>query len=710
MNEQQHSKSPLSITHQNLFWSVVISIAESFQLLVWYIFAKALFLCFFQSKAFFVSAFAWDPFCQTSYFRFFVLSVIGLQVLWVRLTGRDYSQNSLKRLAGVESFLAALLALSMTQIFLGNEGIFNKILFISSLAATVPVKIFWNSIYLHWDGAFIRLKQLFIARPALIALDGIVIFLLVSVLYMPDFEGVKAIIYSIDKLYHFDSFVMSPAWAYLNGFVINMDTQSIYGCGIPVVLGRLAQWIGGFSYENVIKVMTAMVILYGIGFYALLRLLSRDIILSLLGISLFISWQIFNVDPYILVWPNRTPVRFFFDVALLLFLFFYSRRRRNIYLALAAVTTGVSSFYAHDNGIYQIIVFYSYVLYLFLSPNQRFAEGSPKKLSIGLLLLFLLPPATFLLICGQSSGWQVLRADYWGNIISMLREFCVNGALPFYDNLAQFRFGKFFMGCLIVSMYLITLVYLGTLDFLKKTARENVFLIALSVYGLCLFQYYVWRSSDVNYLIGCGPFILLLVFWLGELKEKLKPSARVLFSVMILAASIAVIGSNENFRRCPNLLSGGRISLENNKMLMTKTLDISEDAALIKRLTRADGRVCLISSFDTAILIEAERKPFFYHAPLLRSTFFFDRNEAYGSANFFRNGDRDTGAISMSLDRLRQFQPSYVFVDKRILAKIGNVPLFYKPGYFLTEVTDYLMENYHPAPEQGKYLFVLKRR
>ena len=41
--------------------------------------------------------------------------------------------------------------------------------------------------------------------------------------------------------------------------------------------------------------------------------------------------------------------------------------------------------------------------------------------------------------------------------------------------------------------------------------------------------------------------------------------------------------------------------------------DFQQDAALIDRLTKPDERVALISSFETKILIQAKRAPFFYH-------------------------------------------------------------------------------------------------
>lgn len=714
MNEQQNPKSLISASHQDFFWISLISISQSFQLLIWFILGKEVIFPALWGKVPLLLQLNWDPFAQISYFRFFVLVVIGLQILWFKLIYRRLTatlfKNSLRRLACAELVSTIFVVLTGVQILMGDGSFYNQFIFVSFLATTVLIKIFWGPILAHWEDCSRRLKNLPAARLITIAADGGILLFLIAAVYMPDVRGVKAAVFSIDKFYHFDSVVMSPALAYLKGLIVNIDAQSIYGVGIPVILGRLAQGLGGFSYENIIAVMMAMVIAYAIGFYVLLRLWTRDTILSLSGLLLFISWQLFNVDSLILTWPNRTPVRYFFDVILLLFLFLHSRYRRICYLTLASITTGIALFYTYDSGVYQFILLCSYIAYLVISPNQNLFDGSKRRKYIGAAVAFALPPVIFLFLAWQVSGLYVFGLDYWKNILFMIREFCANGALPFYDNLTHFRFGKFFLGCVILSTYLITLVYVAALDFFRKTAKENAFVIALSIYGLSLFQYYVWRGSDVNYFVVCGPFILILIFWLRELREKLQPSAKSFFSVAVLIGSVAILGANENFSKCPNLLSGGHVHLEGNKIFMEKALSIDEDASLIKRLTRGEERVCLISSFATAILIEADRKPLFYSAPLLRSTFFFDRQEAYGSANFFHKGDEDQRAIQVEMNRLIEYRPEYVFIEKRIVLKIGNVAAFYKPGYFLTQVTEYLLKNYTPAFEQGVNLFVLKRR
>ena len=48
---------------------------------------------------------------------------------------------------------------------------------------------------------------------------------------------------------------MGPGWAYVSGQVLDVNIISQYGIGFVVVIGRIAQFLGGFSYEHVMAIM-----------------------------------------------------------------------------------------------------------------------------------------------------------------------------------------------------------------------------------------------------------------------------------------------------------------------------------------------------------------------------------------------------------------------------------------------------------------------
>ena len=68
-----------------------------------------------------------------------------------------------------------------------------------------------------------------------------------------------------EQFHHFDFFIMSPGWSYLNGQLPYVHTISQYGVGVVAILAQLSKIAGGFDYLPILK----MIIVFGIGYYFL---------------------------------------------------------------------------------------------------------------------------------------------------------------------------------------------------------------------------------------------------------------------------------------------------------------------------------------------------------------------------------------------------------------------------------------------------------
>ena len=119
-----------------------------------------------------------------------------------------------------------------------------------------------------------------------------------------------------EQFHHNDSFIMGPGWAYLSGQTLDVDIISQYGIGFVVVISRLAQLFGGFSYEHVMAVMVMGTILYYLAWYFLIRRWLGSMIAGIAVMLLAIKWQMFHtgVFPFVFTYGSATPMRFVYDV------------------------------------------------------------------------------------------------------------------------------------------------------------------------------------------------------------------------------------------------------------------------------------------------------------------------------------------------------------------------------------------------------------
>jgi hypothetical protein len=122
---------------------------------------------------------------------------------------------------------------------------------------------------------------------------------------------------------------------------------------------------------------------------------------------------------------------------------------------------------------------------------------------------------------------------------------------------------------------------------------------------------------------------------------------------------------------------------------------------LIAGLTSPKDRVALLSSFETKILIQAKRGPFFYYFPMIESAG-MELNHFRGTALYTRS------RMQKTLEQLENAKPAYIFVEKRLVRRQLS-PEIYRHFETLTALLDYVDRNYQ-ADQEGKYLVAMKRK
>jgi len=129
------------------------------------------------------------------------------------------------------------------------------------------------------------------------------------------------------------------------------------------------------------------------------------------------------------------------------------------------------------------------------------------------------------------------------------------------------------------------------------------------------------------------------------------------------------------------------------KQYFRQEFNFSEDASLIDGLTRDDQAVPLISSFEIQILIQANRKPFFYIFPVI--------NSRPMRMRLFEVSLWTTTQLNDTIRQLEDKKPPLVFMERIYLApEIPAAYLYDMPA--VCALANYVREHYQPYAV-GKY-------
>jgi len=247
-------------------------------------------------------------------------------------------------------------------------------------------------------------------------------------------------------------------------------------------------------------------------------------------------------------------------------------------------------------------------------------------------------------------------------------------------------------------------IYLGTLlyslsVFIYRQSRPHLFMIFICAYGLGLYHYFMHRSAVTSYYVVVIPFIFVALFWIQALLRLLKQSwqkgAKIFLSVWALIALM----TGYLFTYYPNSLNLSGFDWAPEKKFYSEQFDFSRDAALIDALTLPQEKVALISSFETKILIQANRRPFFYYFPMMESE--------------HMQGDKWRGLyihtyarLLRTLNQLKEERPNHIFIQSR-LWEGPDAQHFENTHEAFRQLMTYIRLQYQ-FQSKGQYLTALK--
>jgi hypothetical protein len=564
--------------------------------------------------------------------------------------------------------------------------------------------VFWPEIK-KWSVSFFqRLAQPFNTSLLMRWVDVLVPVVVVLLLWPPDMTKLLAHIFAWDSFFHLDFFVMAPGWAYLHGLSIDMDVNSNYNVVLPAFLSTVAKCCGGFTYENVLRLIIIGTLAYFVAAWVLLRVWLKSRLLAAFGLLLLVKLMMFHwgILPVLWRYPSATPVRYLFDLIPVFLIYKHSTTGREKYLWLASAATGLMMAYILEVGIYLALGFYAYVLMLVTIPPLRknlFTWPEDIRKIVGLCIV---PFVAAFVLLWMVEGQAVWSGVFWANTTEYGRLFLAGlGSLPVWDGLRDKQFFAFCMGFVIPAVYVLTIMIVGALLYLSQIETPQMFVVYLCVYGLGLYHYFVYRSGVTSYYVVCLPFVFVLCFWIQQIFNGWQQQYRRIILIGLVILTFGALVTGYLFTVYPNALNLAGLDYSQEIAFYQKEFNFQEDVAVIDRLTSVDDRVPLISSYETKILMEAQRKPFFYYFPMVYS-------EPMENLDFKGTEILTVDRMRRTLGQLDQEKPEYVFIEKKLF--LGQLPqAYYQHFQTLTILIQYLSKQYQ-AYDQGEYLLVLKRK
>lgn len=677
---------------------------------------------------------------------FFIAAALGAG----KIVFRYYQKPVNQWLLVFEGVLAFLMVSAVFKIVIyDNSPQLAQRALIALIIISVASKIFYPELKRSVENIYRKLSTIAWAPYA----DIWWIALIVLMIYMPDLDRVMALIFMGDWLHHFDFIVMSVGWASLFGQVPYADVFSQYGVGLPVIFAKASSLLGGFDYVPVLRVMMWFVIGYFILTYFFVRYWLGSALIAGVAFLLVFRLQMFHYGVSPLVWsvPSASPVRFGLDILWMAALLAHMRGGKSRWLILAAIYSGFALYYMTSGGLCVLATFYFYLAALLILPSLRgqILSDSPKRLLY--YLCWVLPPVSALIFFGASCGTYIWHVEFWHNILNYMDVFSLRAALPMFESLKYRHFWAFFMSMVMPFTYLATFLYIGVGLYTQKIKKEWLFTALLCIYGLANYQYYVVRSAITSYYVDVLPFVLIVCFWFMHGLELLPLAWRKRAKAAAVVLSFYALLTNQNYLAYPNLMNFSRNPMTDNLVIQrfpdrqgyfnnmfknTKEqdkllandlgtsqedmrteddfksdtdlaayardhLNFSQDAHLICRLTKPGQRVALISSFETKILIQAHRAPFFYNFPLLSSRPMTFRTFPADCAHL-------PSYISDTINALEESAPEYVFMEKVFLQDAWPAS-YHENNSRVLEIISYIKTHYQ-AFEPGQYLVAMKRK
>jgi len=638
------------------------------------------------------------------FYRWFLVFAVAGQIIFVSYfqhRKKDIPRQALLKIALVDAGLILIELFAVFKIWQYDNPWWARDLLYGGIGAWLLIRIFW----VECQRGMKIISEVMMENRKILkwCVDGIIPVLLIACLWAPDIQKVLGRVFVWDQFRNWDALMMLPGWAYTHGLGLNTDIISSWGILSVIVISRLAQALGGFDYAHVLTILMGMVIMYYGLLYAFLRMWLRSVLLAAAVLAVAVKIQMFHtgISPLIWIFPQDTPVRHWLDIPVLWCLWQHARGGQNKYLQWAASAIGAALAWQLSTGLCLLAAFWGYMIFLLMIAEYRSLMASSFKDVRRILFYSFLPLAVMGLILFLVQGKVVFHPVFWKNTFEPLQLFLRGvGTVSIYTCLYDRHFFAFIAGFVIPIIYAWTLIIVASSIYSKKSPREELFLIPLCVYGLGLYAHYLAHGSISHYYAVGIPVVLVLGFWLSKMMQWFPSAKRLKLLLFLATGAWGALFTNIFFVYYPNIFDISRMDWKPEISFYQSQFNFDKDAAMIARLTPEPQGAALISSFETQILVQAKRKPFFYYAPLVTSER-MDINSFAGTSVITQE------RLIKTINQIAGQSPEYIFIEKRLLGPWPPEFARYFPSIVI--VLRYISEHYIPQ-EQGMYLVAMQKK
>jgi len=296
------------------------------------------------------------------------------------------------------------------------------------------------------------------------------------------------------------------------------------------------------------------------------------------------------------------------------------------------------------------------------------------------LALFLCPWVFMFLVLGLCFGSFICHKEFWINSFSEIPKW-VHGqdSISIFSCLKDRNFFAFFASFVLPIIYTAGCIAALSMVYFRRWKSETLFLIPLSVYGLGVYAHFLWHGTINYYYMAPLPLVGCICFLGGQSIKGLpliqQQAAKI---ILVVLAGIALF-TNYFFTYYPNVFNMAGENWDQEKAYYQDKYNFDHDADFVRQWTPSNERVALISSFETEVLLRADRAPFFYDSfPVI--------SEAY---------------LKGLVNQLDAKKTKQVFIAKNLLSVNGNSTF--------DILMNYLKAHYQYTGQQSDNLALLKR-
>jgi hypothetical protein len=452
-------------------------------------------------------------------------------------------------------------------------------------------------------------------------LDGAVPLLLILTIYIPRPHDLAGEIYGIERLHHWDYFIMGPLVGYARGGALGSDVYCQYGVGWPLLFSALAQ-VFPVSYGNLICVGAIYACVYAIGLYALLRLVTLSSTLATLGTFLALAYRLFgSLDPADGTpwrWPSSTMMRAPWDIWCFLLLWCSLNSNRPWLLVPAAMCAGLAVVFVTDTGLFLAVA----VSFLLIT-SRLLASGTREVGQPGCSLKVIAAAAlgfSAVVVGGlgmAARGWP-LEQPFLLGWLEALRTYSGGvGMVP----MTMLPAWSLVMAFGFIALYLFVAARGIVLSVSGGAVPYDLFLATIAVYGLCSNSLFIGRSVWQNlHHVGLPLFIILtteisrcIASPRGTREGKQSPALwRTGGPIAALVCGAGVMAATPGFWTYPNVLQEIVRPLTERPLALLPELDDvklpldKEEWVQEFRVVQSELRTLVLSGKTVAIISDAD--------------------------------------------------------------------------------------------------------